>query len=59
MWVNEELNWGDLKLRELKWQNTNLEDWNEKWWNLEGEFCILAKEKNSSHPIIVVAATSL
>ena len=31
-----------MKLRELKWQNPNLKDWNEKMWNLEGEFCILA-----------------
>ena len=22
-----------MKLRWLKWQNSNLEDWNKKWWN--------------------------
>ena len=41
-WVNRRLNWEMSKLRGLKWQNANLEDWNEKWWNLEGEFYILA-----------------
>ena len=41
-WVNKRLNWEMSKLRGLKWQNANLEDWNEKWWNLEGEFYILA-----------------
>ena len=40
--INRWLNWELLKFRGLKWQNTNLEDWNEKRWNLECEFCILA-----------------
>ena len=40
--VNGRLKWEGLKLRWLKWQNTNLQVWNEKWWNLEGDFCILA-----------------
>ena len=31
-----------MKLRGLKWQKPNLEDWNEKLWNLECEFCVLA-----------------
>ena len=31
-----------MKLEGLKWQNPNLEDWNEKLWILEGKFCILA-----------------
>ena len=30
-----------MKFKGLKWQNLNLEDWNEKWWNLESEFYIL------------------
>ena len=33
-----------MKLRKLKWQNSNLEDLNEKWWNLEGEFCIFSNK---------------
>ena len=43
--INGRLNWERLKLRRLKWQNTNLEDWNEKWWNLKVEFCILTYKK--------------
>ena len=40
--VNRRLKWGGLKLiRWLKWQNANLQDWNERW-NLGDEFCILA-----------------
>ena len=40
--VNRKLNWENLKLKELKWQSANLKNWNEKLWNLNGEFCILA-----------------
>ena len=36
------LNWEGLKLRGLKRQNANLEDWNDIRWNLKDEFCILA-----------------
>ena len=35
-------NWINLKLRGLKWSKAKLEDWNEFWRNLNGEFCILA-----------------
>ena len=26
----------------MNWQNWKLEDWNEKMWKLEGQFCIFA-----------------
>ena len=39
---NKGLDWGGLKLRGLKWKNANLNDSNEKLWNLKSEFCILA-----------------
>ena len=32
-----------MKVRELNWQNWKLENWNEKEWKLEGQFCIFAK----------------
>ena len=32
-----------LKLRELNWTKVELEYWNELWWHIGGEFCILAK----------------
>ena len=55
MWVNRGLNWEDLKLKGLKWQNANLKNWNEKWWNLEGEFCILASNIIASDKTIFLS----
>ena len=41
--INEKgLSWINLKLRGLKWTKAKLEDWNEIWRNLEGQFCILS-----------------
>ena len=31
-----------MKIRELNWQNWDVDDWNEKMWKLEGQFCIFA-----------------
>ena len=45
-----------MKLKRLKWQNLNLENWNEKWWNLECEFCIFGlflKKKNFNQKILI------
>ena len=34
-----------MKVKGLKWQKWELEDWNEKDWKLDGQFCIFAKKK--------------
>ena len=33
-----------MKLRGLKWTKVKLEDWNEIWGNLDGQFLILANK---------------
>ena len=38
-----DLNWINLKLRQLKWTKAKLENWNEFWWNLKDEYSILVK----------------
>ena len=34
-----------MKVRGLKWQNWKLNDWNEKYWKLEGQFYIFNIDK--------------
>ena len=40
-----------MKVKGLKWQYWKLEDWNEKNWKLEGQFCIFAYLLSDKHAL--------